>query len=528
MPAPRKKAAKRRRTEPANRPSDPGVDPPQGTPTKPQADRDREELLNVDQAVDLICTSRPTFYRWLRTGKLKGFKVGRQWRFRREDLERFMRGQEPRTSGPLTELSDLWRELTARMNNRDVDDAFPPRRTFADAADAAAHVVGTMILMAYKRHASDIHLEPMAGLDKSIARVRLRIDGVLHTFAEFSLDVLKALVERWKTMADCDLHETARPQVGRIMVRIMDVHFDLSMSAVPSVAGEAVTVRLLERDHRVPTLDQIRLSETDWEKIDGFLKQPHGLMIVSGPAGCGKTSTMLACVSLLVNEQTKIVSIEDPVEVRIPGMTQVQVNREVGLTYGAGIRALMRMDPDVLVIGELLDPEVLRQALNAALTGHLVFSQTHASSAAATLRRFLDMGADPALLGDAISLVVGQRLVRALCTECRQQQRPTETAIERARAWAGALAGAMDFDRFYVAQGCPSCGTTGYRGRVPLVETLAVTPVIAAAMRRQASADELEAAAVQQGMTTLAADGLRRCQLGETSLEEVTRVLALV
>jgi type II secretory ATPase GspE/PulE/Tfp pilus assembly ATPase PilB-like protein len=271
----------------------------------------------------------------------------------------------------------------------------------------------------------------------------------------------------------------------------------------------------------------MRLSEADRRRIEGFLKEPHGLMVVSGPAGSGKTSTMLACASLLVGEETKVVTIEDPVAVRIPGMTQVQVNKDAGLTYETGIRALMRMDPDVLVIGELLDPEVLRQALNASLTGHLVFSQMHVSSAAGTLRRFLDMGADPALLGDAVSLIVGQRLVRLLCTQCRKQQRPSEAAIERARAWAGPLAHAIVFDRFYTPQGCPKCGTTGYQGRAAMVETLAMTPDIAADLRRSASTHEIEATAIRGGMTTLAADGLRRCQLGETSLEEVTRVLAM-
>ncbi len=549
---PRKKKAARRRAQDTREPSagswiersTAAADPPTETGSQ------REELLNVDQAVDLLCTSRPTFYRWLRTGKLKGFKVGRQWRFRRDDLERFMRGQDPRveTVGDFRPLiEELRRQRDAMLKAAGKE---PPKATTwtysttdrpnvqPDPPGGIEEAVNLMIEVGAVMRASDLHLEQtlaetaVEGSSRTTLQgeLRCRVDGVLRRVTIFDAALTDALVARWKTLCACDIHETQRPQVGRCMIATNTVGsqmIDMRVSFVPVGRAEAVVVRMLDHLYRVPTLDQMRLSGPDQGRIETFLKQPRGMMVVSGPAGCGKTSTMMACASLLVNEQTKILTIEDPVEVRIPGMTQVQVNQDVGLTYAAGVRSLMRMDPDVLVIGELRETEVLRQALNASLTGHLVFSQAHVASAAGTLRRFLDMGADPALLGDAVALVVGQRLIRLLCCECREQQRPSESTIERARAWAGPMAGTIDFEKFYVPRGCAKCGTTGYRGRAAMVETLAMSPEIAAAVRREARAEEIEATAVRQGMTTLAADGLRRCQIGETSLEEITRVLAM-
>ena len=482
------------------------------------------ELVSMDEAIQLLKTTRPTFYRWLRSGKLKGIKAGRQWRFYREELDRFLKGEAPRIEMP-GDVGPLLNTLRARAKEAGVTG-------LSDASLAPAQlVVAQMIALGAGLHASDILLTVhiQEGGAENVGVLRYRIHGVLHTIATFDRRLLPGLVEEWKRLTACNLHEKQRPQDGRALIRVKergDKPLDLRVSFLPGVIGEIVTARILDPNAVLLDLKRFDYAAQDQERILRAIRAPWGLTVITGPTGSGKTTTLYACLHEVTTPELQIMTAENPVEYLLPWATQVGINPGLGLTFERAIRSILRSDPDVIMVGEIRDLQTLNLVHESALTGHVVLTTLHASDAAGALKRMVDMGADPFVVADATKLAMSQRLVRRLCPHCSVEDpgpKPLDLAAEMARK--GGLNWNALTPRFRKAVGCDKCGGTGYQRRSVISETLEVTPEIGKALRRDASVDELRTLAVGQGMTTMAADGIRRAAEGQTTLEEVLRVI---
>ncbi|MHC4598221.1 MAG: ATPase, T2SS/T4P/T4SS family [Planctomycetota bacterium] len=511
----RKRKAKKKAKEKAAAPPDPPGE--------------SKGLLDMDQAIARLKTTRPTFYRWLRSGKVKGMKVGRQWRFYRHEIDRFLKGEEPKIE--LTaDIRPLLKTLEERLTSLDALDKQPADAT--DTRKAVNHMLRLGIVMG----ASDIHVAPHFTQDEAAGPrgvVRLRVDGVLHSMAEFDVRLLPAVIEEWKVQAACDRHEKQKPQDARILVPSDgdDRPVDVRVGFITSALGETVTARILDpgAGARYLSLDNIRFPETVRDAYRKWLNAPHGVIIVTGPTGCGKTSTIYAGLKTISRPEIKIMTIEDPVEYHLPWMVQTQVRPQYGIGFIQSIRAIMRADPDVVLVGEVRDLETLQATQTVALTGHLVLTALHASDGAKALARIVEVGGDANMVAESVKLVVAQRLFRTLCPKCCQKEKPSASrlaeAADLARTGGMSLEGLPE--QFHKAVGCPECRQTGFHGRSVIAEALEVTPEIAAGLRRGASADEIRAIAVGQGMTTLASDGIRRAAEGVTTLGEIFRILGL-
>ncbi len=493
------------------------------------ASNDRE-LIDMATAIDMLQTSRPTFYRWLRAGKVKGHKVGRQWRFYRDDIERFLKGEAPRIELPVSP-APLLEELAAKLQEAgDELGVHDPEDRPVD------ELVNRMIRLGWILHASDIHVGPLTtGSDNAVCgMLRYRIDGVMqHPIPFVDRRLLPAVVERWKAMACVDLNETKLPQEGRILLALKQVHekpvrLDIRVCFVPAAQGESLTARLLNREAASLSLDLIPYADADRRLLQDALQQPTGMVVVTGPTGSGKTTTVYACLNELTRPEVKVMTIEDPVEYILPWVTQIPVNMGKGLTFAAALRSILRSDPDVIMVGEIRDFATMSVSFQAALTGNLVLTQLHAGSAAGALVRMMDMGSDPFLIAESVKLATAQRLVRLLCPDCKKPVKHTPEQFEKARelALSGGLDDMVMEGQFYGPGGCQSCGQTGYRGRTVMAEMLPVTPAIGRALRDRCGVDDIERVAVAEGMTTFKADGIRRAAHGQTSLSEVFRVLA--
>jgi len=486
---------------------------------------DSREVIDMNQAMEILKTTRPTFSRWLRAGKIKGFKVGRQWRFYRDDVERFMKGEEPQFE--LTaDLTPLIKALSKRV--RELGAKVP---SAADASEVQ-YAVDLMIQLAWVLRASDIHLAPhFQEGGATLAILRYRVDGVLQPTAEIDIRLLRPLVEEWKKRAACNVQERLKPQDGRVLVEIGEKgkKLDLRVCFLPANLGESLTVRILDSDAIRLTLDQIDYSERDKEKLREWLRAPWGTVIVTGPTGSGKTTALYSCVNEIATPELKIVSIEDPVEFYLPWVVQTQIRPSAGVTFPVALRAVLRSDPDVVLFGEIRDLESLTISQQCALTGHLVLTTIHADEATRALMRLVEMGSEPFLVGDATKLIVAQRLVRILCRHCSKEHEPSENDLRLAERLA--RTGGVDWTalkkEFRAPVGCQKCGNSGYRGRNVIAEALEVTPELQDALKRGASVDELRTIAIGQGMVTMAAHGVQRAAGGFTSLDEVIRVLAV-
>jgi len=518
-----KKTARKASSRSPSRPARPRAGKAKGRPkAQPPAAGGAGELLTMDQAIAALKTTRPTFYRWVRSGKVKGMKVGRQWRFTRQDIEMFLKGQEPQIE-LRADIGPLYETLRGRLAALGGEDPSGPDDS------PVARTVAALIGLGVRMRATDIHLEPY----ESHAVGRLRVDGLLHEVARFDLRLLPAIVEQIKRLAACDVREKALPQDGRIRLSLTDGgrrrDLDIRVCCVPATTGEAVTARILQRDEVFLSLERIDHAPADRRRLMRALNLPWGLIVISGPTGSGKTTVLYSCLMELVSPERKIMSVEDPVEYLLPGVVQVGIRPAQGLTFPRAIRSVLRSDPNVIMVGEVRNREILELCMQSALTGHLVLTTLHTDDAAQALKRMVDIGPPPFLVADATKLVGAQRLVRALCPDCAAPSEPSAGALAEAEriARAGGLAWDGLPQAFRKPVGCPRCAQTGFRGRTLLAEMLEVTPRIASALRDDAPVDDLRAIAVAEGMTTLAADGVRRAAEGQTTLEEAFRVLHL-
>lgn len=485
-------------------------------PLPPQAPQD---MMTMDEAIAMLKTTRPTFYRWVREGKLKGFKVGRQWRFAPAEIQRFLTGQEPQVDLPVS-MNPLIEALEAQMGR--LGAPLPKDR----GDEPVNYALQLIVALVVAQRASDIHINPHFDGTAWQLMLRYRIDGVLHVTATADIRLLPALAERWKKCANMNVMEKRLPQDGRITFPINGETMDIRTSCIPSYMGECITARALRPDAIDFSLDKLGLSPTDLERLQHAIASRNGLVVAAGPTGTGKTTVLYSCLKALAGPETKTMTIEDPIEYIIPWTVQMGLNESGGATFPRMLRACLRADPNAILVGEVRDNDTLQIALQAALTGNLVLTTLHARDAVSALRRMVDIGAPAFLVGDATLLVTSHRLVRRLCPHCSKPAEPTSE--ERALMADLAARGGVDYDAlpqtFRKSVGCPKCAHTGFAGRMLIAESLAVTPAIAKALRENISEEELRRLAVSEGMTTMEADGVRKAALGQTTLREIRRV----
>jgi type IV pilus assembly protein PilB len=384
-------------------------------------------------------------------------------------------------------------------------------------------LVNSIIFQAAEETASDVHFE--AHEDALV--VRFRVDGVLREVQRIPKRMAPGVTTRLKVLAKLDIAERRRPQDGRLTLAAAAVGrtLDIRVATLPTVEGEKVVMRLLDKSRRPPTLTELGLSDAMREDLERVVHMPTGALLVTGPTGSGKSTTLYGSMASINRPEINIITVEDPVEYRLAGVNQVQINLRAGLTFASVLRSILRSDPDVVMVGEIRDAETAKISIEAALTGHFVLSTLHTNDAPSTMTRLGEMGVDPFLTGAAVSAVLAQRLARKLCTHCCEAYQPTKDELLESRI-SSEIAGALDGTVFYRKKGCPRCNHTGYRGRVGVFQFLRVTEDVAALVVRQASRDEITKLAMEQGMRTMWDDGMEKVAAGLTSVEELARVLA--
>ena len=387
-----------------------------------------------------------------------------------------------------------------------------------DTSDEAPIIrfVNSLITQGYKERASDIHIEPF----ETEVVVRYRIDGILYEVLRPPRQAQASIVSRIKIMSGLNIAEKRLPQDGRFRVRIAGKDLDVRVSTLPTAFGERVVMRLLEQSSSVPSLEDIGMDAGILEQTMRMIGKSHGIFLVTGPTGSGKTTTLYAALSRLNNQEKNIITVEDPIEYQLTGVGQIQVNPKINLTFAAGLRSILRQDPDVIMVGEIRDGETAEIAVQSALTGHMVFSTLHTNDAAGALTRLVEMGIEPFLAASSIVGILAQRLVRRICPDCRESYKPSPEMLREMGLTQAVPADAL----FYRGKGCPRCMDIGYRGRTGIYELLTMDEEIRDLLLRNKDAAGIKAAAVARGMLTLRDAGLAKAMRGETTIEEVLRV----
>ena len=385
-------------------------------------------------------------------------------------------------------------------------------------------LVNSIIMQAAGDGASDIHFEPQ---EESLT-VRVRVDGVLTEAQRIPKRMANGVTTRLKVLSKLDIAERRKPQDGRISLNARSVGrlLDIRVAVLPTVDGEKVVMRLIDKSRKTPTLESLGLSEVMRQKIGEIIRKPTGALLVTGPTGSGKSTTLYASMAEINRPEINIITVEDPVEYRLPGINQVQINNRAGLTFGAALRTILRSDPDVIMVGEIRDAETAKISIESALTGHFVLSTLHTNDAPGALTRLAEMGVEPFLVGSAVSAVLAQRLARKLCTNCCEMYVPTAEELATARI-TPEVAAQREGMVLYRRVGCPRCNRTGYRGRIGIFQLLVMSDELEKLASAAASRDEIERESMANGMRSLWDDGIAKVSAGLTSLEELARVVTL-
>lgn len=430
----------------------------------------------------------------------------------KNDLENSLFGYKP-------SLKDEFNKVLKRLKDKAIG------REQRD--EATVQIVDMLIMYGYLNKASDIHIEPY--LNKIV--VRFRIDGIMHDVLELSKELLDLIVTRIKILSKMRTDEHRAAQDGKFRFNTKEGFIDIRVSVVPVTEGENVVMRILAAQNRQFTLKDLGFFAGDLEKVNRAIKHPHGMILVTGPTGSGKTTTLYAILQILNVRDVHISTIEDPVEYDIEGISQIQVNTKTNLTFANGLRAIVRQDPDIIMVGEIRDKETASIAVNSALTGHLVLSTLHTNDAATTLPRLLDMEVEPFLIASTVNIAIAQRLVRVICEKCRYSYKLTKEEkemIEKEKSLIRILKkkGHLDLAKItlYKGKGCKVCSQTGYAGRIGIYEILEMNEKIKEMVLRNASSDEIMKAAIEGGMTTMLENGIEKIFEGVTTLQEILRV----
>jgi type IV pilus assembly protein PilB len=381
--------------------------------------------------------------------------------------------------------------------------------------------VNLLVSQAVGDRASDIHVEPA----ERDLRIRFRIDGVLHEVMRSPRSIQAGVISRLKVMADINIAERRIPQDGRISMKVGGRGIDLRVATLPTVYGEKVVMRILDKGQAVLRLEELGFLPETEARFSSSFRKPYGTILVTGPTGSGKSTTLYATLNTLNSADRNIITVEDPVEYRLPGINQVQINPKAGLTFASALRSILRSDPDILLVGEIRDRETAVIGIEAALTGHLVLSTLHTNDAASTPLRLVEMGVEPFLVTSALDCVVAQRLARRLCDKCKEAYQPTEAELLGV-GWRMEDLDQSDWPTLHRAIGCTACGRTGYKGRFALHEVMLITEEIERLIIERRSTEDLQKTAEMQGMLTLKSDGLRKVGMGQTSIEEIFRVVS--
>ena len=426
----------------------------------------------------------------------------------------------------LVRATEAW-ERAALVEDELDEDALGEDEDDLEADDGVSdaplvRLVNSIILQAAEDGASDLHFDPA----EDALVVRLRVDGVLHEVQRIPKRLAPGVTTRLKVLAKLDIAERRKPQDGRISLNAKAAGrmLDIRVAVLPTVEGEGVVMRLLDKSKRPPTLEELGLSDEMRAMFAEIIQKPTGALLVTGPTGSGKSTTLYASLAEISRPEINVITVEDPVEYRLAGLNQVQVNNKAGLTFANALRSILRSDPDVVMVGEIRDAETAKISIEAALTGHFVLSTLHTNDAPSALTRLNEMGVEPFLTGSAVTAVLAQRLVRKLCTHCCEMYMATQEEMLEAR-FTPEQAAAADGVGLYRKKGCPRCNQTGYKGRVGVYQLMTMSETLSRLAAQHASREEIERAGMETGMKTLWDDGLQKVASGLTSIEELARVL---
>lgn len=399
----------------------------------------------------------------------------------------------------------------------EIAEAFDEPVDLLDASDEAPiiRLVNSLMFRAVKQKASDIHLEPF---ERDLI-VRFRIDGVLYDIMHPPKRAQNSIISRVKIMAGLNIAEKRIPQDGRIRIKIAGKDIDIRVSTIPTAFGESIVMRLLDKSAVLLDVETLGFIGKNLEYVNEVIQRPHGIILVTGPTGSGKTTTLYSCLSKINSHELKIITVEDPVEYQLPGINQMQVNPKIDLTFATGLRAFLRQDPDVIMVGEIRDRETAEIAIQASLTGHLVFSTVHTNDAAATVTRLVDMGVEPFLVSSSMICIMSQRLVRSVCKDCARKYSPEEAELKRIGIKPEDLKGRQLFRPV----GCPNCLETGYAGRTGIHEVLMMNDAVRSEIMKGSDASSIKKVAVANGMKTLREDAAQKVLMGWTTVEEILR-----
>ena len=421
--------------------------------------------------------------------------------------------------GVVLEMSDTLDEVIQSIE-AETDSAIPeePEEDLRQLAEDAPVVklVNMILAQAIKDRASDIHIEP----EEESIRVRYRVDGILQEVFSPPKSLQPAIISRIKILSEMDIAETRIPQDGRFRVRIQGNDVDVRVSSLPTAYGENVVMRILDKNNILLKLDDLGFAKDNLEIVREMLSNSYGIILVTGPTGSGKTTSLYAFLNTINSVDKNIITLEDPIEYRLKMIRQSQINPKVGMTFASGLRSILRQDPDIIMVGEIRDPETAQIAIESALTGHLVLSTLHTNDAPGAITRLIEMGVEPFLLSSAIIGVIAQRLVRRVCSKCREAYTPTPLALKRI-----GINPEKKNIQFFRGKGCPVCKHSGYKGRIGIYEILKVDDKIRELILSGATSDDIRKEAIKRGMKTLKHDGLVKALKGMTTVEEVMRVI---
>jgi type IV pilus assembly protein PilB len=410
-------------------------------------------------------------------------------------------------------------QVSAEASQAAEDELGPEATPITVEEGPIVKMVNLFITQAIGERASDIHIE---ATERDV-RIRYRVDGVLHEVMRSPKNIHAGLVSRLKVMADINIAERRIPQDGRVGLTVGGKTIDLRVASLPTVYGEKIVIRILDKSAVLLKLEELGFSDLSFQRYQEAFTRPYGAVLVTGPTGSGKSTTLYATLNIINRPDKHIITVEDPVEYRLPGINQMQVHPRAGLTFASALRSILRADPDIILVGEVRDRDTALIAVEAALTGHLVLTTLHTNDAASALPRLIEMGIEPYLVASSIDCVVAQRLARKLCPRCRQAYRPEKADLEGAGfpepQWG-------DIDQLFRPAGCPSCAKTGFRGRMGLYEVLRMTEEIERLTADRTSGEDIRRAARGDGMVSLRQDGLDKVKAGLTSIEEILRVVA--